>query len=113
MAGDLFAGISVRDYPKALEWYERLLGEPPSFSPNDTESVWGVNEHAWVYVEHRPAHAGHALVTIFVDDIEARVTAIAGRGIEPVERETYENGVQKATYRDPEGNEIGFGGQTT
>ena len=36
--------------------------------------------------------------------------AIAGRGIEPAERETYENGVRKVTYRDPDGNEIGFGG---
>jgi len=27
-----------------------------------------------------------------------------------VKRETYSNGVRKAVYRDPEGNEIGFGG---
>jgi hypothetical protein len=27
-----------------------------------------------------------------------------------VERETYPNGVRKALYRDPDGNEIGFGG---
>jgi len=33
-----------------------------------------------------------------------------GRGVEPAERETYENGVRKVTYRDPDGNEIGFGG---
>lgn len=32
------------------------------------------------------------------------------RGIEPEERETYENGVRKVTYRDPDGNEIGYGG---
>ena len=30
--------------------------------------------------------------------------------IEPALRETYGNGVRKATYRDPDGNEIGFGG---
>jgi hypothetical protein len=27
-----------------------------------------------------------------------------------VNRETYSNGVRKITYRDPYGNEIGFGG---
>jgi hypothetical protein len=27
-----------------------------------------------------------------------------------VERETNSNGVRKTTYRDPDGNEIGFGG---
>ncbi|HZN17581.1 MAG TPA: hypothetical protein VFB84_05230 [Micromonosporaceae bacterium] len=32
------------------------------------------------------------------------------RALEPASRETYENGVAKVTYRDPGGNEIGFGG---
>jgi hypothetical protein len=30
--------------------------------------------------------------------------------IDPAEREAYSNGVRKAIYRDPDGNEIGFGG---
>lgn len=55
---DLFAGISVSDHPVAPRWYETLSGEPPEFSPNDTESVWQVAEHRFVHVEHRPAHAG-------------------------------------------------------
>lgn len=36
------------------------------------------------------------------------VAAIAGRGLEPAV--TYSNGVRKALYRDPDGNELGFGG---
>jgi hypothetical protein len=36
--------------------------------------------------------------------------AVAHRGIEPETREVYENGVRKAIYRDPDGNEIGVGG---
>jgi hypothetical protein len=47
---------------------------------------------------------------LFVDDLGARVAGIAGRGIEPALDETYGNGVRKVTYRDPDGNEIGFGG---
>jgi hypothetical protein len=27
-----------------------------------------------------------------------------------MQQETYSNGVRKITYRDPDGNEIGFGG---
>jgi hypothetical protein len=38
------------------------------------------------------------------------VAAISARGIEPDDRETYSNGVRKVIYRDPDGNEIGFGG---
>ncbi|MFI0420398.1 VOC family protein [Spongiactinospora sp. 9N601] len=110
MALDLFAGIPVVDYGAALEWYERLLGGPPAFLPNDVEAVWELAEHRYVYVEKLPEHAGHAMHTIFVGDLDARVAGIAERGIEPVNRETYSNGVRKVTYRDPDGNEIGFGG---
>ncbi|MFI0410774.1 VOC family protein [Actinomadura sp. 3N508] len=86
------------------------MGSPPTFVASDTEAVWELAEHRSLAVEHRPEHAGHAMVTIFVDDFDARVAGIAGRGIEPAERETYPNGVRKAIYRDPDGNEIGFGG---
>jgi len=107
---DLFAGIPVTDYARAVAWYERLLGSPPSFLPNDTEAVWDVVEHGYLYVDVRPDHAGSAMHTLFVDDFDARLAAVAGRGIEPVELETYDNGVRKAIFRDPDGNEIGFGG---
>ncbi|QQM46044.1 VOC family protein [Streptomyces liliifuscus] len=110
MAVDLFAGIPVSDYARALDWYERLFGTPPTYVASDTEAVWELAEHRSVAVEQRPEHAGHALHTVFVDDFDARVAGMAERGIEPTKRETYGNGVRKATYRDPEGNEIGFGG---
>jgi hypothetical protein len=48
--------------------------------------------------------------TILVDDLEALVAQIADRGLEPAKRETYANGMRKTTYRDSDGNEIGFGG---
>ena len=110
MAIDLFAGIPVRDYAQAVAWYERLLGAEPSFLPNDVEAVWEIAEHRYVFIEVRPDHAGHAMHTVIVDDLDARVGQIAGRGIEPTEQETYSNGVRKVIYRDPDGNEIGFGG---
>jgi predicted enzyme related to lactoylglutathione lyase len=110
MALDLFAGIPVNDFAAALAWYERLLGSPPSFFPHDTEAVWELAEHRSVYVEQRPDHAGHAMHTVFVDDLDTLVAEISQRGLEPAKRETYSNGVRKTTYVDPDGNEIGFGG---
>lgn len=107
---DLFAGIPVRDYEEALAWYKRLLGSEPSFVPHATEAVWDLAEHRSLFIVERPEHAGHAIHTIFVDDLDAMVDEIAGRGIQPAQRETYSNGVRKATFRDPDGNEIGFGG---
>jgi len=107
---DLFAGIPVAHYEKALSWYERLLGSEPAFFPHDTEAVWELAPHRYIYIVLRPEHAGHAMHTIFVEDLDALVAQIAGRGLDSAERETYTNGVRKVTYRDPDGNEIGLGG---
>ena len=110
MTVDLFAGIPVCDYSAALAWYERLLGGPPAFLPNEVEAVWEVAEHRYVYIELLPAKAGHAMHTLFLGDFDSRMAAIAGRGLLPARRETYENGVRKAIFVDPDGNEIGLGG---
>jgi catechol 2,3-dioxygenase-like lactoylglutathione lyase family enzyme len=109
MAIYLFAGIPVGDYAAALDWYGRLLGSAPSSFPNDTEAVWELAEHRLVYIVERPEHAGHAIHTIIVDDLDTRVAGIAQRGLEPATQETYANGVRKTTYADPDGNEIAFG----
>jgi predicted enzyme related to lactoylglutathione lyase len=110
MALDLFAGIPVTDYAAALPWYEQFFGGSPSFLPNDTEAVWEVAEHRYVYIVQEPARAGNALVLSFVDDLDDRIAEIARRGIEPAGRETYDSGVAKVTYRDADGNEISLGG---
>jgi catechol 2,3-dioxygenase-like lactoylglutathione lyase family enzyme len=109
MSLHLFAGLRVRDFEAARAWYERLLGEP-TFSPHATEAVWTLADERSVYVVQDADRAGQCVVTLFVDDLDAQVTEIAARGLEPDERETYSNGVRKVTYRDPDGNEVGFGG---
>jgi catechol 2,3-dioxygenase-like lactoylglutathione lyase family enzyme len=109
MAVHLFAGLRVRDYQAARPWYEQLLGEPTMF-PHDTEAVWTLADDRSVYIVEHQDGAGHSVITLFVDDLDGVVAAIAARGLEPVERETYSNGVRKVTYRDADGNEIGFGG---
>ncbi len=50
------------------------------------------------------------LVTVFLDDLEGRITAISPRRLEPDRRQTLPNGVRKAIHLDPNGNELGFGG---
>ena len=107
---ELFAGIPVADLERAKRFYSQLLGAEPSFLPNDTEAVWTLEEQRHVYVVLDTERAGGGLVTLFVEDLETRVAQIAGRGIEPAADETYSNGVRKVTYRDADGNEVGFGG---
>jgi catechol 2,3-dioxygenase-like lactoylglutathione lyase family enzyme len=110
MTVDLFAAISVGDISAGRGWYERFFGSPPAFLPNDTEAVWEVAEHRYVYIEAVPDHAGHSRCTLFVDDLDGWVDPIVERGIDPVVREVYDNGVRHVTFRDPDGNEISFGG---
>jgi hypothetical protein len=104
MAVYLFAGIPVVDYAVALAWYERLLGSPPSSFPHETEAVWELADHRSLYVVQRPDHAGHAMHTLIVDDLDIVVAEIAQRGLEPAKQETYSNGARKTTYLDPDGN---------
>src|SRR3954470_20819600 len=99
MSVALFAGIRVRDLAAARAWYERLLGEP-SFFPNATEVVWTVAEARSLYIEEDPRRAGGALITVWIDDLDAVIAEIGSRGLQPAERETYSNGVHKAIYRD-------------
>jgi catechol 2,3-dioxygenase-like lactoylglutathione lyase family enzyme len=109
MSLHLFAGLRVRDFQTARGWYERLLGEP-TFFPHPTEAVWTLAEGGSLYVVEHPEGAGKSVATLLVDDLDARIRAIAARGLEPDELETYANGTRKAIYRDPDGNEVGFGG---
>jgi hypothetical protein len=109
MSLHLFAGLRVREFAKARTWYERLLGEP-TFLAHATEAVWTLAEGGSLYVVEDTDRAGHCVVTMFVDDLDAQVAEIAARGLHPDERLTYSNGVRKALYRDADGNELGFGG---
>ena len=110
MRGDLFAGIAVTHLDVALRWYQQLFGAPPSFFPNEREAVWQLGEHRYVFIEVRPDHAGHARHLVFVDDLDEVVAQLSRQGLEAADLETSSNGVRKAAYRDPDGNEFGLGG---
>jgi hypothetical protein len=107
---DLFAGNRVSDYEAVKSWYERLLGGEPTFIAHETEAVWELAEHRYLFIVEDVEGAGGAIHTVFVDDLDALVAEIASRGIEPDERVTYPGKARKALYRDADGNEIGFGG---
>lgn len=106
---DVFAGVPVRDFPKAVEWYQRFFGCPPSFFPNDREAVWAIARHRWLYIIVEPERAGGAIQTIMCDGLEDAIAEISARGIEFSKEETPDADVRKVMYYDPDGNEIGIG----
>ena len=109
MAVGIFAGIPVRDYPSAVEWYKRLLGADPAFYPNDSEAVWQLAEDRFVYIIEDPKRAGGGVGMIWLDDPVAEVARISERGLEPVEIEKHGT-TWKYVFHDIDGNETGIGG---
>jgi len=107
---ELFAGMPVSDLDRARRFYTNLLGQEPSFLPNDQEAVWTLADGRHVYVVEDDQRAGGGHLTLFVDDLEERRKQAADHGIEPTTDETYGNGVRKLEYHDPDGNQFGIGG---
>ena len=105
----LFAGLRVRDFAAARPWYEQLLGEP-AFFPHATEAVWTLAADRSIYIVEAAESAGNGVVMVFVEDLDAWAAEVEARGLQADERLTLDNGVRKVIYRDPDGNEVAFGG---
>jgi predicted enzyme related to lactoylglutathione lyase len=110
---EFFAGVAVADFAAMLPWYERLMGKPPDFSPQEGEAVWQVAEHAWIYVvatrhEGAAGRAGKALLTLLVDDLDDQVARLAERGLPIGPIDLMPGAARKAVLSDPEGNRITF-----
>jgi hypothetical protein len=104
-----FAGVAVADYPSALAWYERLMGQPPDFTPQEHEAVWQIVENGWIYVVADAERAGKALLTLMVDDLDRHVGELTERGVAVGAIETQPGRYRKVEVTDPEGNKISFG----
>jgi predicted enzyme related to lactoylglutathione lyase len=102
----LFAGVPVRDFAAARAWYTTFFEREPDVVPHEHEVMWHCAESAWLYVVQDPARAGHAVVALTVADLDAAVADLAGRGIAggPVHPEG--DGARKASFTDPDGNEV-------
>lgn len=103
--------VSQFDYRATKDWYKLLLGQPPAFIPNNIETVWELAEHRYLFIKVFPNDAGHAFNLFFLSDLDAFVSQMAERGLNPKgKKETFSNGVQRVIYKDPDGNEVGFWG---
>ncbi|UYN98865.1 MAG: hypothetical protein KIT02_13105 [Devosia sp.] len=106
---ELFAGIPVSDFDRALDWYRRFFGCEPAFFPNDFEAVWAIGPQRWFYIIVDAGRAGGAVQTLICQDLEPLIATLSARGIDYVAEELPAEGVRKVMYGDPDGNEIGLG----
>jgi len=110
VVNQIFAGASVADLDIARAWYERLMGRPPDLTPNEHEACWQVTDTGWVYIIADADRAGCGVLTLLVDDLEARAAEIAQRGIETGEIDWVVPGsVRSVWITDPDGNRIQLG----
>jgi predicted enzyme related to lactoylglutathione lyase len=104
----LFAGIPVSDRDASAAWYSRLFGTEPMY-PNDAEAMWQVVGTGSLYVLV-DANAGAGTVTLIVDDLDASVDELRGRGFEVAEPIVIPGAGRKALIRDPDGNQVWYVG---
>ena len=105
----VFAGIPTADFQSAVAWYERFFGRAPSRFPTEGEAVWQLSDTGLVYLVADEARAGHALVTLIVDDLDEWMRGLERRGIPPGETETLSSAVRRTSNVDPDGNTIAVG----
>jgi hypothetical protein len=106
---EFFAGIPVADFGASLPWYERLFGKPPDFFPHESEAVWQITEHAWVYVVADAERAGKALVTILVESLDDQIAELKERGVPVGSIDVIPGAARSVATSDPEGNKVTFG----
>ena len=101
----VFAGLHVSDRDQAAAWYERLLGRPPTFLPNDQEAVWQLAATASGYLLADPDRAGGGIAALVVEDLDTTLAELEGRGIAPARVDVME-AARKAVIEDPDGNVV-------
>jgi len=102
----LFAGVPVREFAPARAWYTTFFDREPDVVPHEHEVMWRCAESAWLYVVRDAARAGHAVVALMVADLDAAVADLARRGIEGGPAHPEGDGARKASFTDPDGNEV-------
>jgi catechol 2,3-dioxygenase-like lactoylglutathione lyase family enzyme len=103
----LIAGVPVTDLDASLDWYTRLFGRAPDLRVG-SEVIWDVDEHASLFIEPNPEHAGTGRMTMVASGLDALLARLVEAGIEHEPVETYANGVRHVKVPDPDGNAIAF-----
>lgn len=104
----------VKDLPRSIDWYVRVLGFRVAFQTADYAGVT-LGPATIVLVQVGTAPAGlsykaacHLRLASGVDDYVAQIEA-AGQPLTAPVKDRPEYGMREATVRDPDGNDIYIG----
>jgi hypothetical protein len=65
-----------------------------------------VHDGAWIVLIADPVRAGTALHTLILDDLDAFLAAVRGRGVEPGPVEPVGEGMRQSIVTDADGNRL-------
>jgi catechol 2,3-dioxygenase-like lactoylglutathione lyase family enzyme len=100
-----FGGVAVTDFAAAYQWFMRLFGRTADMFPHEGEAVWRFTPTASVYVVHDAERAGHALLTLAVDDLDAYARHLRENGL--AYNEHSDGGApRRLLVKDDDGNTI-------
>jgi predicted enzyme related to lactoylglutathione lyase len=103
---DVLAVQIVRDHDEAVAWYASLFGREPDRRPMDPSAEWDLGPGAGVQVYLDPDHAGGHTMIIAVDDVQAVLGELAGRGIDGESFVVPSGQYRLCQLHDPSGNVV-------
>jgi glyoxylase I family protein len=104
----VLAAVPVADIEASRAWYTQLLGVGADEVPMPEAAEWYVTQSGSIQLVASPERAGRSLVTLAVDDLDAEVQAMLGRGAEVKVAEAPNTMFKLASATDPDGNVITF-----
>lgn len=102
----VLAVVSVTELERGRRWYETLFGRAADNNPMPTLVEWQVVAGGWVQVFVDERHAGSTALNLAVQDLDAHLTDLKRRGLQPGEIVEANKGVRLSTLIDPDGNRV-------
>lgn len=101
------AGIAVRDFDAAVEWYGTLFSRKPDAAPMPHLAEWHFVAGGWLQVFEDRDRAGQTSVTLVVDDISTTRDELLKKQVD-VEDDSDSEVTRVTQVRDPDGNLVVF-----
>lgn len=103
----VLAVVAVSDFDASLSWYQRFLDSPATNVPMPgTLAEWRLTNGGWLQMHRDPELAGHGLVNLAVEDLDASLRDLRKRAVEHGAVIEANKGVRLSPITDPDGNII-------
>lgn len=105
----LTLAVGVGDMPKARDFYDRLFGREPDFTPGDGDlQEYETSPGAWLQITTSIEPGKMQRVRFGVPDLAAARDALIADGIAVTEVEEVDEVVRWCNFTDPYGNPLGI-----